>query len=741
MSRKAGPVVREDFPVRQIWDTHTKNLKKLVKIFYRNQKGNLLYSRIEKIGKGGGMKAFFKSFKDKIKLHPVCSCFLASFLLNLLVEILSRRSLIRPFVYLGTRPLMFLYNTCIIFWCFSLLLLVKRKLFLGTVISVVWLILGVVNCILLGCRVTPFNAADLRLTKDALVIAGKYLTWWHIVLMAAALIALAAVLIILFRRLPLWPKKPARLKGVVFVAFSLLALLGLSSVGMKAGLLATQFGNLAQAYLDYGFPYCFANSMVNTGISKPEDYSTEAIQEIKEEEILPEEHAWSPLIAEKQPEIVDSQGVEATKNTPNIIFLQLESFSDPMKYLHMKCSRDPIPNFRRLMAEYSSGYLSVPSVGAGTANTEFEVITGMNLDFFGPGEYPYKTVLQKQVCESLCFDLKEIGYHAQAIHNNSGTFYDRYTVFSQLGFDTFTSLEYMSDYEKTYMGWPKDKMLREQIGRVLNSTSGADMIYTISVQGHGSYPTEKVLEDPEITVTGLPTEAEKSAMEYYVQQIHEMDEFVGSLVDSLEKRKEPTVLVMYGDHLPSLGLTEESLENGNVFQTEYIIWSNMGLKREVRDVEAYQLAAYVMNRIGIQKGTMFRFHQAYLREKNHTEEEEQTYLADMKILEYDILYGDQEVFEGEMPYEATALHMGVQPITINRVLLEGKGIYVTGWNYTPNSVLYINGKAVETDYVSSNLLYAKNVKLKEDEENEIVVSQVSDDNIVLSSAEPYMVKK
>ena len=379
------------------------------------------------------------------------------------------------------------------------------------------------------------------------------------------------------------------------MVFYLLALLGVFSVGVKTGVLSDQFGNLAQAYLDYGFPLCFSNSLINTGISKPEDYSEEVINEIKNQEILPEEHGWAPLVLEDRPQVVNPHGVAVTEKTPNIIFLQLESFSDPLKYLHMTCSEDPIPNFRKLSDRYSSGYLSVPSVGAGTANTEFEVITGMNLDFFGPGEYPYKTVLQKEVCESLCFDLKEIGYHAQAIHNNSGTFYDRYTVFSQLGFDTFTSLEYMSSYETTYMGWAKDKVLREQIGKVMNSTTGADFIYTISVQGHGSYPAEKVLDDPAIRVTGLPTEEETNAMEYYLQQIHEMDAFVGELITYLESRSEPTILVMYGDHLPSLNLTEENLENGDVFQTEYVIWDNMGLQRAVRDVEAYQLGAYVLD--------------------------------------------------------------------------------------------------------------------------------------------------
>ncbi|MCI8549871.1 MAG: sulfatase-like hydrolase/transferase [Lachnospiraceae bacterium] len=686
------------------------------------------------------MGSFLEKLKLKARQHPAFFCFYVSIFLNFMVEILSRKSLLESLVFLVMRPHVFLYNAFIIYWCFSLLLLVRRKLFLGTVIGIIWLILGFVNLVLLGFRVTPFNGADLRLTKDAMTIAGKYLTWWHLVLLAVGVVALLAALVVLFRKLPKWPRKPSYMKGLVFVVFSFLALLGLSSVGMRTGILANQFGNLAQAYLDYGFPFCFSNSLMNTGISKPEDYSVETVQEIKEEGILPEEHGWAPLISEERPTIVDELGVAVTKQTPNIIFLQLESFSDPMKYLHMTCSEDPIPNFRKLMEKYSSGYLRVPSVGAGTANTEFEVITGMNLDFFGPGEYPYKTVLQKQVCESLCFDLKEIGYHAQAIHNNSGTFYDRYTVFSQLGFDTFTSLEYMSGYDTTYMGWPKDKTLKGQITKVMKSTSGADFIYTISVQGHGSYPEEKVLDAPAVTVSGLPTEEETNAMEYYVHQVHEMDEFVGELVAYLENCGEETILVMYGDHLPSLELTEEKLENKDVFQTEYVIWNNMGLEKSDRDLEAYQLGAYVLEHAGIKKGTMFRYHQAWLQDVFHTEEEEQEYLNNMKILEYDILYGEQDVFEGQMPYEATELYMGVQPIVISQVLTQNEGLYVVGWNYTPNSVVYINGEPCSTNVVSTNMLYCEEAPLEE-ENNEITICQVSEDNIVLSVSEAYVLKK
>lgn len=89
--------------------------------------------------------------------------------------------------------------------------------------------------------------------------------------------------------------------------------------------------------------------------------------------------------------------------------MQLESFFDPNLVKGISFSENPLPYFEQLVAEYPSGYLSVPCFGAGTANTEFEVQTGMNMDDFGPGEYPYKTVLQSKVCESMAYDLKEKG--------------------------------------------------------------------------------------------------------------------------------------------------------------------------------------------------------------------------------------------------------------------------------------------------------------------------------------------
>ena len=81
----------------------------------------------------------------------------------------------------------------------------------------------------------------------------------------------------------------------------------------------------------------------------------------------------------------------------------------------MQFSEDPIPNLRKMYQDYSSGYFKVPSVGAGTANTEFEVLTGMSMRFFGPGEYPYKTYGKTKVIESAASALGELGYGSEAL--------------------------------------------------------------------------------------------------------------------------------------------------------------------------------------------------------------------------------------------------------------------------------------------------------------------------------------
>ena len=118
---------------------------------------------------------------------------------------------------------------------------------------------------------------------------------------------------------------------------------------------------------------------------------------------------------------------------------------------------------------------------------------------------------------------------------------------------------------------------------------------------------------------------------------------------------------MYGDHLPGFTWEAADMKNNSLFQTQYVIWNNLGLPITHRTVEAYQLASYVLEMLDIHEGTMVRYHQGYLTGQIG---DKQQYLDDMKLLEYDILYGKHDIYEGNSPFQATNLHMGIDPIEV-----------------------------------------------------------------------------
>ena len=478
-------------------------------------------------------------------LHYLLAC-----VLNFLIEVISRHSFFEAWSYMTGTPLVFLFNAFLIFATFMIVYLFRRRVFVRILLCVFWLFLGACNGYLLLKRVTPFNAQDLKVLSDALELTSNYFNGFEIVMLTIGIVAVVLWVISMWRRGGQYTGKMHRIIAVIAVVASGFAYVGLTDVAIDKRVISNYFGNIAFAYEDYGFPYCFAASLFNTGINQPAGYSEETMAEINKDGCLNV-----------------SETSRSKEELPNIMFVQLESYFDPTEVEWLRFSEDPIPNLRKLYADYSSGYFKVPSVGAGTANTEFEVLTGMNMRFFGPGEYPYKTYVKTTPLESAASALASLGYGAEALHNNGGNFYSRAKVYNNMGFDHYTSKEFMNILKTTPKGWATDDILVPNIMESLDTTDGTDFVCTISVQGHGDYPTEPTLENPEIKVTGVEDEGKRNAWEYYVNEVHEMDKFVGQLIDAIEQRGEPTVLVFYGDHLPTLGLEAKDLKGKYLYNT------------------------------------------------------------------------------------------------------------------------------------------------------------------------------
>lgn len=732
--------------------------------------------------------SFYSNFSRIAGTSPLRLFAVMAMLLNLLLEICGRRSVIDGIAFLFFHPYIFCLNALIIFLTLCVSLLFRRRSFVLTATAVGWAVLGIANCVILGMRNTPLAAIDFGLVLSCMSIITIYLNVFEILLICAAFVLVVIGLVKLWRvteclSAPMF----SRMRGGAMLAVCGMVSGGVMLLSVRAGAVETDFADLPGAYDDYGFAYCFSLSVIDRGVDEPDDYADGGIDGILTElggETAPHpETTVSGDSTAAETETSDPNAVTAAdRETPNIIFVQLESFFDVNRLSGITFSENPVPVFTALKEQYSTGYLTVPSIGAGTVNTEFEILTGMNLDDFGAGEYPYKTVLRRQTAESAAYNLRGIGYTAHAIHNNTATFYERNRVYSSLGFDTFTPLEYMKNVTYNPLGWAKDAALTGAIGDCLASTEGADFVFAVSVQPHGRYPdeetaaenddaydtasfldrlfgedadeeeengaggnltgnvtvtlTEEELASQRIDVYGIEDESLSAQYRYYVNQLYETDAFLGALIAVLTETDEETVVVFYGDHLPCFDYTAEDMADGTTpFETEYVIWSNFELEKQDRDLYAYQLMADVLDRLDIHEGIITRLHQTYLDNGDRSTDDDPStddYLSSLELLEYDMLYGNKEVWGGINPLLPTVLQMGINEIRVIGVRSVGTSLYVTGENFTPFSCVLIGGETCETVWIDENTLYVPDAEVFQGER--ISVAQRSADGTVLGES-------
>ena len=345
------------------------------------------------------------------------------------------------------------------------------------------------------------------------------------------------------------------------------------------------------------------------------------------------------------------------------------------------------------------------------------MLTGISAKFFGPGEYPYKGKLRKKTLENMAYVTRSHGYNTAALHDHRALFYNRNEVYANLGFNTFTSVEYMNNVSFTPTNWCKDRVLTGEIMEIMQSTEERDFLHVISVEGHGSYPTEQVFKHPYTEVTAEDEET-KWKYEYYLNECHEMDTFIGDLIKAIEESGEPTVMIIYGDHIPALDVKEENYKQPDLYTTRYVIWDNIGLPKEDRNIHSYESGAILLEDAGLEhEGIIFDYQQS------NDPDEDETYLSDQEALAYDMLYGKHYAYGGSEPYERVDMKMGHKNISIKDLVKIGDRYYIRGENFTERSIISMDGRQLSTVYLSPTLL-ALNEEIDPDDIGKLEVSQV-----------------
>ena len=699
------------------------------------------------------MKAFLQNIKSgfgklirKSYEIPLWQWLLVGFLLSIvevvLLETLGRRSLLAPFVFIFYNPLVFLYNIVIVFFSLSFSLLFKRRGFVMCFIMLLWIGVGTINFVLLGYRITPFSAIDFLMFSDVLSMFNIYFNLVQRIAIVIAGIVFITVVVIAFLKTPMIKEKVNYIQAIIVILISFIVVYIFTFLALETSLISDKFTNLGVAYKNYGFVYCFSNSVIDQGISKPEGYS----------KTLVDSYVEGALETKDDVHEVQYKYKMNKKQLPDIIVVQLESFIDINRVSGIHTDKESIPNFKAFMEEYPSGRLTVPAIGAGTANSEFEILTGMKSKLFGAGEYPYKTILTEKPCESMAQILRQNGYGTHAIHNNKAKFYSRDVTYANLGFETFTSLEYMLHFNKTRTGWAKDDCLPEEIFKALDYDDKPDLVYTISVQGHGRYPKNELKCKEHVKVTLDKDDPElTNQFGYFVNQCYEMDQMVGLLKRRLDIRGRDYVLLLYGDHIPSLTFDEGQFVDGEENQTDYVIISSFDLGLEDRDLYAYEMSDYLLRAVGFTPGIMQDIHRKYF----NTEVPDSQSLLDAAVqgiggdssnndiydyavhnIEYDMLYGDGFTFNYIQPYQKADMRLGLYDITIDEISYNDStgSLVVRGQNFTPFSKVLINDERQRTSYVDENtiLVSADSLEKPPDFGDSIVVAQIDKDKHELS---------
>lgn len=445
------------------------------------------------------------------------------------------------------------------------------------VTAYVFLVFSVVNRIKTGLQEDPFVPTDLSLISECINIVKNYLDHYQLYIfllfVAAPLAAVAVVLLFRDQRLRL----RVRLTGIGVLVLGGIALNQLvykNEALYNSYPLEGSFYFTVNHYNQKGWAYSFLKDLNFSKVQKPNGYSAASYQQ-------------------KAADFAAADYSDTER--PHIIMIMGEAFTDLSAYdvFDFTGYTDPLENFKKILADERtvSGHLIVPSYGGGTADTEFDVLTGCSTRHISGSLTSYAYI--HQPVEALPSLLADQGYETLAIHPGDGWFYNRSNVYPHLGFSDFISLETGFDVEtQNKGGYISDAACFEKVLSTfeehLENSEDPLFSFTVTIQNHGPYDEKYLDQTTNFSTQVALTATEEATLSGYFEGIADTDDQLGQLVAYFDQLDEPVVLVFFGDHLPGftgsmelfdkLGLpiswdggVEERL---NVYKTPWFIWKN-----------------------------------------------------------------------------------------------------------------------------------------------------------------------
>ncbi|HWT98275.1 MAG TPA: LTA synthase family protein [Terriglobales bacterium] len=243
-------------------------------------------------------------------------------------------------------------------------------------------------------------------------------------------------------------------------------------------------------------------------------------------------------------------GDPAYRHKRNIHIVLEESFWDADLLTQAHFSTSPMdPRFMALWQQTGYSHGMSPAFGGQTANAEFEILCGFPINEVAVKfEYGLKNNVP---CLPRLLD--QIGYRTIASHPNLPAFWNRQVAFKLLGFQTFWAGKDFKMDDLSGNQFLSDKSLHTQVAAKLAADRQHDqrpvLDYVVSIFGHWPYPPSDNDSHPDVvrSDTRVP-EVVNYANAIYYKSRDMMDE-----IERLRRTDPDSVIVVFGDHLPTLG--------------------------------------------------------------------------------------------------------------------------------------------------------------------------------------------
>lgn len=457
---------------------------------------------------------------------------------------------------------------------------------------------GAINYFVVLYRGTPVLPWDLTSLKTAAAVSGTY-SFIPTVPMILSVLLLVALGVFLLLRVGTGRVSPLR-RIVCLIACLVCTIPVLNPSLLSLFGIQTDVWDQAKGYRTNGALGSFLSNTAFLKVEKPEGLTTQHLSQL-----LPQAEAAAP-------ETPQHTGVR-----PNIVAIMNESWADFEEFGNLTLNKPVANNIPNLdNAVWGHAYASV--FGAGTSASEFEFLTGNTMAFLPSGSIPYQQYIQEP-SPSLPWLLRQAGYNTMAFHPGAHTSWQRDRAYPLLGFQTFFSKDEMDVPQEMVHGYVSDRADFDQIIWSFEHKQPDQplFLFNVTIQNHGSYTDESY--QAHVQLTDCP--GKYPMAEQYLSLAQETDQAFLKLVEYFSQQEEPTLIVMFGDHQPSVeqefldlayGVAQNEMtmeQYMNKYRVPYVIWANYPLDPAVKpaDTSLNFLSQYLLEYAGLEGDRYFQF--------------------------------------------------------------------------------------------------------------------------------------